>query len=170
MATNNVLKKYGTRTTITAAVASLASDTNLLAGIESSIIDNTTDGFDDIIVSGKVTTGTSPTASRQIEVWAVAWDGSGWPDVFDGTTSTETITSADIKTIICKQVACMPTSNTSDRAYYFSGVSLRQVFGGELPSKVVLFCVHNTVATLNATAANHEFSYYGVYPQIQAAA
>ena len=164
---NNILKKYGTRTTITAAVASLASDTNLLAGIESSIIDNTTDGFDDILLSGKSTTGTSPTASRQIEIWAVAWDGSGWPDVFDGTSSAETITSADIKNVICRCVTIMPTNNTSDRTYHYTSISAKAVFGGELPSKFVLFQVHNTGANLNATAGNHEHSYIGVYPQVQ---
>ena len=164
---NNVLIKYGSKTTLTCAVASLASDINLLAGIESSVIDNTTDGYTDIIVSGKVTTGTSPTASRQIEVWAVAWDGANWPDVFDGTSSSETITSSDIKSLICKPVAIMSTNNTSDRTYHFSGVSLRGAFGGCLPSKVVLFVVHNTGVALNATAGNHEFSYIGEYPQIQ---
>jgi hypothetical protein len=164
---NSILKKYGSKTTITAAVASLASDTNLLAGIESSVIDNTTDGFDDILLSGKTTTGTSPTASRQIEVWAVAWDGANWPDVFDGTTSAETITSSDIKNATCKPVAILATNNTSDRTYHYSGVSARAVFGGELPSKFVLFQVHNTGANLNATAANHEHSYMGVYNQVQ---
>ena len=164
---NNILKKYGSKTTITAAVASLASDTNLLAGIESSVIDNTTDGFDDILISGKITTGTSPTASRQIEVWAVAWDGANWPDVFDGTTSAETITSSDIKNAICKPVAILATNNTSDRTYHFTGVSLREAFRGELPSKVVLFVVHNTGVNLNATAGNHELSYVGIYPQVQ---
>lgn len=164
---NSILKKYGSKTTLTAAVASLASDTNLLAGIESSVIDNTVDGFDDILLSGKTTTGTSPTASRQIEVWAVAWDGANWPDVFDGTTSAETITSADIKNAICKPVAILATNNTSDRTYHYSGVSARAVFGGELPSKFVLFQVHNTGANLNATAANHEHSYMGVYNQVQ---
>lgn len=164
---NSILKKYGSKTTLTAAVASLASDTNLLAGIESSIIDNSTDGFDDILVSGKITTGTSPTASRQIEVWAVAWDGANWPDVFDGTTSAETITSSDIKNAICKPVAILATNNTSDRTYHFSGVSLREAFRGDLPSKVVLFVVHNTGVNLNATAGNHEFSYIGIYPQVQ---
>jgi hypothetical protein len=164
---NSILIKYDTRGTLTAAVASLASDTNLLAGIESAVLDNTTAGMTDYLLSGKVTTGTSPTASRQIEVWAVAWDGSGWPDVFDGTTSSETITSADIKSIICRAVAIMPTNNTSDRAYHFTGVSLAQAFGGTLPSKVVLFVVHNTGVALNATAGNHEFSYVGVYPQVQ---
>ena len=163
----NILTRYGSKTTLTAAVESLASDTNLLAGIESSVIDNTTNGFADILVSGKVTTGTSPTSARQIEVWAVAWDGANWPDVFDGTSSGETITSADIKTAICRVVAIMPTNNTSDRAYHFAGVSLRGAFGGCLPSKVVLFVVHNTGVALNATAANHEFSYYGEYPQLQ---
>ena len=164
---NNILIKYGTSTTITNAIASLASDTNLLAGYESTVIDNTSDGFDDIILSGKVTTGTSPTAARQIEVWAVAWASNAWPDVFDGTTGAETITSADIKTALCKCVAIMPTNNTSDRAYHFTGVSARQAFGGVLPSKFVLFTVHNTGVNLNATAGNHEFRYQGIYPQVQ---
>ncbi len=164
---NNVLIKYGSKTTLTCAVASLASDTNLLAGIESSVIDNTTDGYTDIIVSGKLTTGTSPTAARSIEVWAIGWDGANWPDVFDGTSSGETITSSDIKNAICKAVAIMSTNNTSDRTYHFSGVSLRSAFGGCLPSKIVLFPVHNTGVNLNGTAANHELSYYGEYPQIQ---
>ena len=164
---NSILWKYGSTQTITAAIASLASDTNLLAGLESSIIDNTTDGFEDIILSGKATTGTSPTASRQIEVWAIAWDSNAWPDVTDGTSSSETLTSADIKASLCKAVAIMPTNNTSDRAYFFTGVSAKQVFGGVLPSKFVLFIVHNTGVNLNATAGNHEFRYQGVYPQVQ---
>ena len=164
---NNILWKYGSTTTITAAIASLTSDTNLLAGLESAIIHNTTDGFEDIILSGKATTGTSPTASRQIEVWAVAWDSNAWPDVFDGTSSAETITSADIKASLCKAVAIMATNNTSDRTYSFTGVSAKQVFGGVLPSRFILFITHNTGVNLNATAGNHEFRYQGVYPQVQ---
>lgn len=164
---NSILWKYGSTATITASIASLASDTNLLAGLETEIIDNTSDGFEDIILSGKITTGTSPTATRTIEVWAVAWDSSAWPDVFDGTSSAETITSADIKASICKPVAIMPTNNTSDRTYSFTGVSAKQVFGGVLPSKFVLFVVHNTGVNLNGTAGNHELRYQGVYPQVQ---
>jgi hypothetical protein len=164
---NNVLLKYDTPDTITAAVASLASDTNLLAGIESSVIDNTADGFDDILLSGKITTGTSPTAARQIEVWAIAWDGTNWPDVFDGTTSAETITSSDIKNALCKPVAILATNNTSDRTYHFTGVSARAAFNGVLPSRFILFVTHNTGVALNATAGNHAFCSQGVYPQIQ---
>ena len=167
MANNNILTKYGPKTTLTQAVASLASDANLLAGIESSIIDNTADGFDDILISGKYTTGTSPTAARQIEVWAIAWDGANWPDVFDGTSSAETITSSDIKNAICRPVAIMSTNATSDRTYHFTGVSLRNAFDGALPSRVVIFTTHNTGPNFNGTAGNHELSYQGVYPQVQ---
>ena len=162
---NDILIKYATSATLTCAVESLASDTNLLAGIESSVIDNTTAGYDDYLISGKVKAGTSPTATRQIEVWAVAWDGSAWPDVFDGTSSAETVTSSEIKSVICRPVAIMATTNTTDRVYHFSGVSLRQVFGGVLPSKSVLFVVHNTGVALNASG--HEFRIQGVYPQVQ---
>lgn len=163
---NNILIKYGSTTTITNAIASLASDTNLLAGYESAVIDNTTDGFDDIILSGKITTGTGLTAGT-IQVLAVAWDSNGWPDCFDGTASAETISSAEIKGAICKTVQSLATTSTSNVAYFFTGVSARQVFGGSLPSKFVLFTTHNTVGALNATAGNHEFRYQGVYPQVQ---
>lgn len=164
---NDILLKYATSATLTAAVASLASDANLLAGIETSVIDNRTNGYDDYMLSGKVTTGSTPTSGRQIEVWAVAWDGNAWPDVFDGTSSSETITSGDIKNVICRPVAIISTNNSSDRTYHFSGVSLRQVFGGCLPSQCVLFITHNTGVALNATAGNHELRIQGVYPQVQ---
>ena len=164
---NDILMKYGAQQTITAAIASLASDTDLRAGLESSVIDNTTDGYEDMILSGFITVGTGPQASRVIEVWAIAWNGSGWPDVFDGTSSAETITSADIKNAICKSVASISTTNTADRRYDFTGVSARNVFGGVLPSKFVLFITHSTGANLNSTAGNQALYYEGVKPQVQ---
>jgi hypothetical protein len=125
---------YGTASDATITLASLASDTNLLAGRESSAIDNTSALALDYLISGKITAGTSPTASRSIEVWAVgSWDGTTWPDVFDGTNSDETITSADIKASMCRLIAAMATANTSDRTYHFGPVSIASVFGGVVP-------------------------------------
>ena len=89
---------YPAASDLTITLASLASDTSLLTGRESAVIDNTANLYLDFLISGKITAGTSPTAARSIEVWAVgSWDGTNWPDVFDGTESAETITSADIK-------------------------------------------------------------------------
>ena len=61
---------YGTPTAMTITIASLASDTNLLVGRESTALDqkDTLDAVD-VMLGGKIRTGTSPTASRQIEIW-----------------------------------------------------------------------------------------------------
>ena len=158
---------YPAASDLTITLASLASDTNLLTGRESATIDNSTNLYLDILVSGKITAGTSPTASRSIEVWAVgSWDGTNWPDVFDGTESAETITSADIKANVCRYVAQMATANTTDRTYHFGPVSLASAFGGTLPPKIVLFVTHSTGVALNSTAGNHQIRLQPVYQTI----
>lgn len=158
---------YGTASDATITLASLASDTNLLAGQESAAVDNTATLATDYLVSGKVTTGTSPTASRSIEVWAVgSWDGTNWPDVFDGTASSETITSADIKASVCRLLAAMATANTSDRTYHFGPVSVAAAFGGVVPPKFVIFAVHNTGVALNSTGSNHQIRLQPVYQTV----
>jgi len=147
---------YASSSNISISLASLASDTNLLAGVESAAIDNIVDGRRDFWISGRVTTGTSPTASRQIEVWAVgSIDGTLWPDVFDGTGSAETISLAGVKASICRFVANMATTSTSDEDYYFGPVLLSSVFGGDIPPKFVIFVTHNTAVNLNGAAGNH---------------
>ena len=147
---------YASASDISITLASLASDTNLLAGQESSAVDNTVNGYRDYWVSGKITTGTSPTASRQIEVWAIGSpDGTLWPDVFDGTNSAETISLASVKASVCRFVANMATTSTSDEDYYFGPVLLSSVFLGDIPAKFVLFVTHNTGVNLNATSGNH---------------
>ena len=158
---------YPAASDLTITLASLASDTNLLTGRESATIDNSTSLYLDILVSGKITAGTSPTASRSIEVWAVgSWDGTNWPDVFDGTESAETITSADIKSSVCRFLAAMATANTTDRTYHFGPVSLASAFGGTLPPKVVLFVTHSTGVALNSTAGNHQIRLQPVFQTI----
>ena len=158
---------YPAASDLTITLASLASDTNLLTGRESATIDNSANLFLDYLISGKITAGTSPTAARSIEVWAVgSWDGTNWPDVFDGTESAETITSSDIKSSVCRFVAAMATSATSNVAYHFGPVSLAAAFGGVLPPKIVLFVTHSTAVALNATAGNHQIRLQPVYQTI----
>lgn len=158
---------YGTASDLTITLASLAQDASLLTGRESAAIDNSTALNLDYLVSGKITTGTSPTASKQIEVWAVgSWDGTSWPDVFDGTDSGETVTASDIKNAVCRAVAIMATGSTSNVTYHFGPVSLASVFGGVLPVKVVLFVTHNTGVNLNSTAGNHQIRLQPVYETV----
>lgn len=158
---------YGTASDATITLASLASDTNLLAGRESAEIVNTSTLALDYLISGKITAGTSPTASRSIEVWAVgSWDGTNWPDVFDGTESAETVTSADIKASVCRLLAAMATANTSDRTYHFGPVSVAAAFGGVIPPKFVVFVTHSTGVNLNSTSGNHQIRIQPVYETV----
>lgn len=166
---------YGTASDVTITLASLASDTNLLAGRESTAVDNTSSLVLDYLVSGKITAGTAPTntGSKTIEVWAVgSWDGTNWPSVFDGTDSDETVTSADIKASVCRFVAAMACDTTADREYFFGPVSLASAFGGTLPPKFAFFVTHNlrtttpTGVALNSTAGNHQIRLQPVYQTI----
>jgi len=152
-----VTPSYGTSAALTITLASLASDASLIAGREATAIDNTTDLAIDSIVGGKVTTGTSPTASKQIEVWA---DGS-----YDGTTFSAGATGTDAnfsptgeKTQL-KLLQIIPTDATSNHTYEWGPFSIAQAFGGTMPKKWGIFIVHNTGVALNATAGNHEVKY-----------
>jgi hypothetical protein len=155
---------YGSAFDLTITLASLASDTNLLAGRESAAIDNTTDKMLDYLISGKITTGTGPTTARSIQIWAIAsFDGTSWPDVFDGTDSAETISLANVKnSSVCRLIDELSTAATSDEDYYFAGVSIARLFGS-VPPKFVLFVTHNTGVALHATAGNHAIRVQPVY-------
>lgn len=158
---------YASASDISITLASLASDTNLLAGQESSAVDNTVNGYRDYWVSGKITTGTSPTASREIQVWAVgSVDGSLWPDVFDGTNSAETISSSSNKASYCRFVANMATTSTSNQTYEFGPVLMSSVFGGDVCAKFVLFVTHNTGVALNSTSSNHQIRLQPIFDTI----
>ena len=154
----NINISYGNANDLTVTLASLASDTNLLAGRQSNVLDNTATLALDYLISGKVTTGTTPTASRSIEVWAVgSWDGTTYPDTVTGAgDAAKTLTTTDIKASICRLLGAMATDATSNRTYFFGPTSLAAAFGGVVPPKVVIFVVHNTAVALNATAGNHQ--------------
>ena len=160
MAAGDITPTYGSPGTFTITLASLATSSTKLVGRESTLLDVDALNCTDVLLGGKITTGTTPTTAKSIEVWAVApLDGTPtWPDVFDGTDSAETLT-AELKASLCKLVASMATTGTSDVTYAFSGISLASLFGGVLPSDVVLFVTHDTAVNLNATGGNHVLYY-----------
>lgn len=148
---------YGTPTAMTITLAGLSSDTNLLAGRESTALDqkDTLDAID-VLVGGKVTTGTAPNAARQIEVWAYgSWDDAEFNDACTGSDANCTLVT---KTLL-RLLTIIPTTSTSDRAYKWGPYSIAQAFGGIIPVQFGIWIVHNTGSALNATGGNHE-AYY----------
>ncbi|MGI9297824.1 MAG: hypothetical protein ACR2QC_07990 [Gammaproteobacteria bacterium] len=173
MATGDVDLRWATDVDLTLDVSTgpLASDANLLAGRESTVVVSSSQSFvEDFLLSGQFTTGTGPTADRVIEVWAYAQirDTPVYPDVLDGTDSNETITSTGIKNAALKLVAVLPTDGTNDRAYLFGPVSVASLFGGILPERWGVFVVHNTGVAFNSTAGNHFVAAAPVYSNIAA--
>lgn len=159
---------YAASASYTITLTGLASDTNLLAGREGTALSNTTNKYLDELVSAFISTGTSPTDARQIEIHVVGTinDTPSWPDVFDGTDSAETIQTVGIKNAICSPIAIIATTSTSSVFYPCKPVGIRQFFGDGLPSQHVIFVTHNTGVNLHATAANHGVSHTPVYATV----
>jgi hypothetical protein len=156
---------YQADQTLTNAIASLASSATWVGGYESAWIDNATNLYADYLISGKVTVGTTPTSGTEIRIYVVTSieDGTTYPDVFDGTTSAETVTSEGVRDGFAKLAAVLRVdATTSDREYPFA-FSVAALFGGVCPREFCLFTTHNTGVNLNSTAGNQVFKYRGVY-------
>jgi hypothetical protein len=156
---------YATPVAATITLASLGSSASWLAGRESAEIDNTSNLYLDYQLDGQVTVGTTPTANTEIRVYVVGVMGTGnYPDVFDGTDSAETVTSAGVGSGFLKLASVMLVdATTSDRAYPFNAGSVAALFGGLCPRKFVVFVTHNTGVNLNSSAGNHFVYSTGVY-------
>lgn len=159
---------YASSGTLTSTLTGLASDTNLLAGRASTAISNSSN-YPEAILAGKNTTGTTPTATRQIEqhLYGSMNDTPDYPDGITGTDANKTITSADIKPQALTWFQTLPTNNTSDRAYPFAPRGICASFGGvAIPKNWGVFTVHNTGVNFNATATNHALYYTPVYQTV----
>lgn len=131
---------------------SLAASSTLVAGRESDVITNTAN---DVLLAGRFkANNTAPTAGQiAVYVGAILNDTPTYPDVFDGTSSAETVTSADIRNSILRPVATITTDTTSNRVYEFAPVNIAALFGGVMPQKWWVFVTHSMVQALNATAS-----------------
>ena len=153
---------------ITITLASLATSSSLIAGRNGSIIDNTSNKYDDILIRGQVMTGTSPTGGV-IAVYLytpIGLASSSWTYPQAGTTMiTESDTAitfaAEQKTGGAVVLASSPAANTTNNEPYSFGFSVNAILG-YTPEKCGIFVVHSTGANLNSTVGNHWFQWQGV--------
>lgn len=160
---------YNASSNLTITLASLATSSTLVAGRESTAVDNSTNLYLDYLLSGFITTGTSPTAGR-IEVWVVPeTDDSTWKQVAGTGDAAVTFNSVDIKAACGELAATMITDATSNRTYSFRKISVASLFGGHVcPRKFVVVVLHSTVVALNATAGNHQITVQGTHENLNA--
>lgn len=165
MASGDVKLEYAASSAPAITLASLASSATWAVGRESAAVDNTTTKYEDFLLSGKVTTGTAPTAGV-IEVWVVGlMEDATWPDVFAGADAGRTVAVpvADVKAAELKLAGVVNTDTTANRTYWFAPISVASLFGGVLPKKFSIFVTHSTVAVLHATGTNHAFWVTPIY-------
>lgn len=160
---------YGSSSSLTLTLASLASSSSLVAGRESTAVDNTTNKYLDVLLSGKITTGTSPTGNPgQITVFVYASyeDTPTYPDVLDGTDSDETFTSTGIRDAAVIPIAVISTDTTSNRTYWFGPRSVANCFGGAMPKYWGVWVAQSSGVALNSTGGNHAVWYTPVYETV----
>jgi hypothetical protein len=141
---------YGTVTSLTWTLNSLATDATLLIGRASAVVDNTADLAIDALVGGQfVSHSVAPTASKQIEVWCYgSFDGSAYNAAATGTDAGLTVT-AESK-VLMRLVTMIPTNALTSTTYTWGPFSVAQLFGGTMPRKWGLWAVQNTGQILNA--------------------
>ena len=136
---------------------SLASSTSLLGGYESNVIDNTSNKYMNALVSGRFkVNNTAPTAGGLICIFigSILEDTPTYPDGFDGTASTLTLTSADIRNSILKLGGSVTNDATANRVYEIAPFSVAALFGGVMPKKWFVWVTQSTGQALNATSGN----------------
>ncbi len=166
--------KYGAvdPVAVTIALANLASSSTLLAGRESTVIDNTTNLDLDHLVSAHFTTGSSPTAGTRIELWCYGLRKSSssgatkvYPANFTGADAALTLASDNVKFAALRRIGFVIVDSTTNREYDIPPTSVAARFGGRLPPYYGLFAVHNNGVALQNNSANQDIQYLRVLAQ-----
>jgi hypothetical protein len=146
-------------------LASLASDTNLLAGWQTTVVSNTVNLCDDYLISGSIKTGTSPSSGTRIEVWAFGDIdfASTYLGGFTGSSASRSITFANLKPLLMVPICTwfLDSGVATGSVMTFANISLKGRFG-YIPGHHGLWIVQSTGAALDSTAGNHVLTSTGI--------
>ncbi len=153
---NSRLDKYGTPAGLTITLGSLASST---AGVgrQSTIVDNTSARYTDILLAVSIKLGTSPTGNRSVQIYLIRDNNAGSPIRDDNAGASDAAI-----TVLNAALIGVLTDTTG------SGDILTATFLISKPGpKWGVAVVHDTGVNLNSTNGNHILSYVGINPEIQ---
>lgn len=162
---------YGAEASYTITLASLAASSTYLAGRESGSIQNSSN-YLDFLISGRFKAAATNTQVGNIQLGVVcALDQTpNWPDVFDGTESVETVTSAGIYNSIVGAPFVIVAESSASRVYETPKLSLCAMKGLPFPPVYhVLFLSHAIQTSTNAwdsTEGSHFLKYTPVYATV----
>lgn len=144
---------------LTVTLASLASSTSG-AGRQSTIVDNTTERYQRLLIYAKITLGTSPSGNTNVLLYLIRDDNDATtPHRTDGAGASDAaITIKNARLIGSMQAGSSPS--TGDALY-------GEFVVDEPGPKWGIAVVHNTGVNLDATPGNHWVRYVGVNPEVQ---
>ena len=151
----NVLPKFAAFTPITITLNGLAN----AAARQGTIVDNTVNRYERVIVAVKVTLGTTPTTTGFLSVYLIRDNGAATPLRDDNAGA------ADAVITIRNARLLGPLSSPTNLA---TGDILTKLFVIDDPGpKWTIAVMNSTGVAFNATAANHSVGFVGVNPEIQ---
>jgi len=159
---------YAATATPTLTLASLGASSSLLAGRESGSVTNASNKYLDHALAGNYRAGAANNQAGTIKTCVVGPrdDTPTWPDVLDGTDSTETITDQPTFDSICRVVSSISADATASQTWHWGPVSLVSHFGGLPPVQWVYFVtqnIHTSTNVWSATEGDHAVRHTGVY-------
>jgi len=150
---------YGTSTAITCTLASLASSATV--GRCSTAVDNTSNLYDDAIVTLSVKSG-SGTMANDKAVYVYVYgseDGTNYDIEESGTLGSDA--AYTINSLTNHKLAAVLNALTASTTYT-AVFSVAQVYGGVMPRKWGLIIVNYCGVALDGTEGNHIKSYTGI--------
>lgn len=153
----NILEAFGAANqAFTITIASLTTG----SARESTVIDNTTNLYQDALVSIKIKSGGSATTTTgvvNIYAYGTVDGGTTYSDNVTGSDAAITLTSPPNVRLI-GQLNVVANSTT----YKSALMSVAAAFGGILPQKWGIIIENKSGGTLDATGGNHAALYQGV--------
>ena len=147
-----IKQQYGTNSTLTITLASLANN----SGRAGTAVDNSTDNFISADIRVKVKTGTGTSANSYAEVYLIrSEDGTNYDDNFSGSDSAYT----------AKNAILLGTMTLDANTTTFTKTFDTQQVGITLPKKWSIGIVNKSGGAISATAGDHEIKYTGKYYQ-----
>jgi hypothetical protein len=148
---------------------SLASSQTFIGGWESALIDNSSNKYLDYLVSAKLTIASANNQAGEIRIYVAAMlDDSTWPDVLDGTESTEAFGDTEERDAALVLGRVVTVDASAGAVIYVAPFSVASLFGGVCPEKFVIFIAGNATTTTTAqlAASGNQVSVKGVYQTV----
>lgn len=146
---------YATPATLTWGMTNPSSDANLLAGRESTAVDQGSNNYIDIVIGGHFAGPSTGAAAGAIQVWAYgSWDdGTTYPADITGTDGALTLVAA-VKRLLTP-LYFIVTNTTNSEVYKWGPVSLAAAFGGTVPERWGLWGAQSSGGALTVSTTKY---------------